>query len=134
MGRTVEGDLMNNNTVKEHGFKAKADLQAHLLTYAHGHPYNSKGSPGYLTGTNWDEHAPGFAPSLKTCGPLTSPDKVLVFEDGAKGCLDGDASYVGLVVRRGASVLVTGTASLKVQFLMIESGGLFQVGSSYDES
>lgn len=134
-GRTIEGDLLVNGVVKEPGFKNASDLQNHLLTYAHGHEYYNPqpSSPGFLKGKNWDEHANGFAPSLSRCGPQKSDDQVLVFEDGATACLDGDMSYVGLVVRRGATVLVRGNASLRVQFLLIESGGLFQVGSSYDD-
>jgi hypothetical protein len=133
-GRNVDGDLMKNGVLAEHGFSTKEDLGAHLLTYAHGHEFYKSGSSGQLTGGNWKEHASGFAPSLSKNGPLIARDQVLVFEDGATACLDGDACYLGLVVQKGATVLVSGNVTLRVQFLLIESGGLFQAGSSYKNS
>lgn len=136
VGRETNGDLVNNGTVVEKGFGAKSDLQAHLLTYAYGHPYYAPGTPGALVGGSWAAFAAASAPSLKKCGPTSAPDKVFVVEDGCRVCLDCDASFEGLVVRRGGVFLVGAAAApaiqLRVQFLMIESGGLFQAGSAYD--
>jgi hypothetical protein len=132
-GRSTEGDYVDESgKVLEAGLKTKVDLAKHLLTYAHGHPYYKTGSPGALTGSNWTEHARGFALSLSACGALSKAGKVLVLEDGASAVLDGAAEYEGVVVRRGGTLLIAGTASLRAAFVLVESGGLLQAGCSYD--
>lgn len=135
VGRNTNGDYVVNGKVVEVGLGDAKSMGAPelLLTYAHGHPFYGTNGVGSLTGNSWSEHARGFAPSLKRCGPQSAPDKILVIEKGMKMCLDTDASFEGLVIRHGGQVLVAGTVTLKVQFLMIESGGLFQAGSAYDD-
>ncbi len=132
-GRTPDGDYVKDGKTLEAGLETKEDLARHLLTYAHGHAYYQPGASGALTGSGWSEHARGFSPSLSRCQALSAPGKVLVLEDGATACLDGAAEYEGLVVRRGGALLVAGTASLRVAFVLVESGGLLQAGSTYDE-
>lgn len=133
-GRDDDGNYIVNGKTIEKGIGDAASMGASdvLLTYAHGHPFY--GSGGGLTGKCWDDHARGFAPSYKRCGYESDPTKVLVIENGTKLCLDTDAAFEGLVVRHGGQVLVAGTVTLRVQFLLIESGGLFQAGSSYDDN
>lgn len=133
IGRTTAGDYVVNGQVKESGYGDAKSLSYFSFTYAHGHPFYGSNGEGSLTGNSWSEHARGFAPSLQKCGPASAPDKVLVIEQGDKMCLDTDAEFEGLVIRQGGQVLVAGNATLKVQFLLIESGGLFQAGSTYND-
>lgn len=136
-GRNTEGDYVDKNgKVLEAGFKTSADLAKHPLTFAHGHPYYSqkKGDgTGVLAGSNWSSYARSLAPSLSTCNALKGQGKVLVLEEGAAAVLDGDAEFEGVVVRRGGALFVAGdNVSLRTSFVLVESGGLLQAGSSYN--
>jgi hypothetical protein len=132
-GRTPDGDFKKDG-FSEAGLGDAAALKKYLLTYAHGHPYYKQGDIGYLKGNNWSAHARATAPSLSKCAGLSlnAPDQVLEVGAGVVALLDSDASYVGVVVRHGGTLLFAGTLTLRVQFILIESGGLFQAGSSFD--
>lgn len=153
-GRTLDGNYMSNSKVKERGFAmtrdcdGAKDLGRYLLTYAIGHPYydtKSSGSKvfGKLSGNNWSEHVKNVAVPVESIIDMTDTnDKVLVVEGNPDGTFrpvylgkNKIYNFKGVVVRHGGVLLIDdridSSVVIRTEFILIESGGLFQAGSSF---
>jgi len=143
-GRDREGNLYDPSGARiEEGLGSASALARYPLTYAFGHPYWKPGSIGALAGADWSAHLARFGPAQRLSALVKtppSPSQVLTVEaPSVKGgeyayapvILDRPLDVAGIVVRRGGILLVADTAlTLRVQFILVESGGLFQAGAS----
>ena len=131
--RTVDG-----STPTEKGFDTAADLAKYPLTYAAGHPFYKFGAVGALTGGSWSAAVSRYDQAQHVSAP-PSFGKVLLVENKNTGqqppgdmaypvILDSDLAVEGVVVRHGGVLLVSGGVKLQTQFVLVESGGLFQAG------
>ena len=143
-GRDKEGALFDKTGTKiEEGFGTASSLAQYPLTYAFGHEYWKPGSYGFLTGPGWGGHLARFPPQNRLSNILDVPvskTQVLVVEarsvtrgeyDYAPVVLDMSLDVAGIVVRHGGILLVDDAdLTIRTQFVLVESGGLFQAGSS----
>jgi hypothetical protein len=148
VGRNHFGDYMAGNNVLEYGLgrtrdqNGANDLSSYPLTYAAGHPYYNNGSFGYLSGGNWKNYVNKVATPLENyVGNLNNDQtksKVLVVES-KNGVLSPvqitkSCQYKGIVVRHSGILFVQDNdIDIRTEFILIESGGLFQAGSKYTD-
>lgn len=138
LGRNKSGDLVDGNgTVIESGLKTAQDLGKYLLTYPLGHPYYKKGSFGYLNCYDWSNQMERYT-QLSSIGLdlKNASDKVLIIENNDSKqypiVIDIDLNVKGIVVRHGGILLVAGKdINIRTEFMLVESGGLFQAGSTW---
>lgn len=135
VGINRDGDLIVNNEIVENGYKTREQLQKYLLTYPIGHPHYKKSHFGYLNSNSWKDHMSRFKYKVSQMVDISnSKDKVLVIEANGEPSpvvLDTDINVKGIVIRRGGILLVDGKdITIKTEFILVESGGLFQAGSS----
>ena len=146
IGRDVWGNYLNgSSTPVEKGLTTKEDLEKYLLTYAAGHPFYEKKDWGYLRGSSWNDHVDSCgADKLTNYIDVSSmKDKVVTIEAGVPTkdkpseygpfYLDENIDCEGIVVRQGGILLLKGPLIIKTKFIIVESGGLLQAGSSYDD-
>jgi hypothetical protein len=132
------------NVVKEAAFKSAEDLQRFPLTFRAGHPYYTSSrngdldSFGRLRGGSWAAHVKGCSVGLEPTA-LHAEDSVLLVEtDAASGRrpivhLSGDVRLRGIVVRRGGILLIDDALTmLRVNFILVETGGVLQAGAATD--
>ena len=128
--------------VRDDSLNSPEALARWPLTYACGHAfYDSRPAFGRLRGSSWADHVAAAA-RVRVDATKLSPDSVLLLEGEAGGdgpslvaCLTGDLTAMGVVVRRNAALLVNDVDALwKVQFILVESGGLLQAGSNCRDS
>ena len=136
-GRYVEGTKVVKPSTS---LATAADLSTYLLTYAAGHTYYSNGSSpwawGLLEGGSW--HAFVQARAKPLARSVLNADTVLLVEgaqnaSGYPVCVSTAGSFdvLGIVVRRGGVLLIDDVdATVTTQFVLVESGGLLQAGSS----
>jgi hypothetical protein len=143
-GRCNNGDLMKNGKIVEKGLQTVDDLNQYPLTYAAGHPYYDSQNPssdngwGYLRKNSWDEYVTEIATPLRHMKSQPSSSETLVIEKNTRVYLDYDLNVEGLVVRHGGILLIKSPKkgniiTIKAQYIIIESGGLLQTGSSYND-
>jgi hypothetical protein len=154
-GRTIDGDLVDeNNTVLEKGIVDVVGLSQHPLTYPIGHQFWDSKSFGTVSCNDWTGYTARY--SNKACllssliadaSTVQSGTGILVIEsnkvlgDGggyeyAPVLLDMDLNVEGLVIRHGGILLALGgkNVDVKSQFILVESGGLFQAGTHRSDS
>jgi len=139
LGRNIEGDLVDqDDKVLEQGLKTSEQLSQYPLTYPIGHPYYKENTFGYLNCHNWKEQMKRFPHLLSNMGLDldNASDKVLVVENnGSEPCplvLDKSIEVKGIVVRHGGILLIDGQdIDIRTEFILVESGGLFQAGSNW---
>lgn len=143
-GRCNNGDLMKNGKIVEKGLQTVEDLNQYPLTYAAGHPYYDSQNPssnngwGYLRKNSWDEYVTEIATPLSDMKSQPSSSETLVIEKNTRVYLDYDLNVEGLVVRQGGILLIKSpkkgnVITIKAQYIIVESGGLLQAGSSYND-
>jgi len=128
--------------VRDDSLNSPEALARWPLTYACGHAfYDSRPAFGRLRGSSWAQHVAATA-RVRVDAAKLSPDSVLLLEGEAGGdgpslvaCVTGDLTAMGVVVRRNAALLVNDVDALwKLQFILVESGGLLQAGSNCRDS
>lgn len=142
-GRTVEGDLVDaKGNVKEVGLKTATDLAKYPLTYAFGHPYWDTGSIGNLNCVNWKEHLGRFPDKNRLDVSKLNANNILVVSSNQKNgnyiysptIIDKSFTAKGIVVRQGGILLIdSAEITIETEFILIESGGLFQAGSTWND-
>jgi len=148
-GRNHSGDYIKGSTTIEYGLgrtrdtNGRAELERYPLTYAIGHPYYDSGF-GYLQGSSWNDHVLAVAsPAQKYIGEYTdtdTQDKVLVVQGSTSTTnpvvsINKSSKFKGIVVRHGGVLLINDAdIELRTEFILIESGGLFQAGSKFKDS
>lgn len=136
--RNVDG-----STSSEKGFDTAEDLARYPLTYAAGHPFYKPGSAGALLGGSWSAAVARYYQAQRVSTPPSfgrvllienkNTDKQSAFDMAYPVILDSDLAVEGVVVRHGGVLLVTGNVKLRTMFVLVESGGLFQVGYNGEE-
>ena len=149
MGRKQDGSLVSKNSgtnevnILEHGLNTSENLSEYPLTYAIGHIYYNKNSFGYIDNNrynSWNTFVLQNSISLDNCllNDDDTTNKILLIQNnsnnkpyriGAKNLY----TFKGIVVRHGGILLIEDSkdVTIKTEFILIESGGLFQAGSSY---
>jgi integrase len=147
LGLNQKGDLVDGDgTILLAGIgKDAADLTKRPLTYEMGHPYWTN-EWGQLSEENWKIYAERFQKNTIVPGSYTGT--VLVIEangvhtsgngyDYAPTYLASSLDVVGIVVRKGG-ILILGDPGkpwkIRTQFILVESGGVIQAGSSHQQS
>lgn len=140
-GRNLEGDCFNDKGEKiEDGFKTREDLQKYPLTYPAGHPYYNSGGWGKIEQEDWNVYVESVATPLSKYEFADMKNKVLVISTPTEAnsptiiSIDSSISVKGIIVRHGGILLIQSKGSkviIETQFILIESGGLFQAGSSF---
>lgn len=146
LGRTNKGDLNSGIDVKEAGMRTSKDLEKYGCMFPIGHPFWNTGTFGCIESASWDEHLSrfGIQQMFSTC--LANKNGVIdtgtvVIEAPTSGepspvvmdIADLKISNGGLVVRKGGILLIKGDFNLETQFILIESGGMLQSGSQFNE-
>ena len=134
LGQYCEG----TNTTVVHGetsLQSAADLAKFPLTHRAGHPfyYDTQTEWGQLKGCNWKDHVHSQAMPLDEAS--FTPEAILLVE-GQGGLpvivsISGNIRLRGIVVRRGGVLFIDEDVptTLRVNFIMVETGGLLQAGS-----
>ena len=145
-GRDLDGNLFleaAGAVPVEAGFKTAADLALYPFRFAHGHPFYAA-APGQLQGSTWSEHVRKVAEAVpqQTLQALQA-DSSQVLEVSGSGLFFIDTAKIsggqlrcrGLVVRHGGTLLFDDAAdlTLSVEFVLVESGGVLQAGSHFDD-
>ena len=144
-GLNMEGDLIDGTKTISLGLKTVDDLNKYPLTFAIGHPYWKQKSIGDLSYYNsWDQYINNYKSQQLLSNilgqqKLTEQDTLVI-----EGPTDGSYSPViidipeinitGLVVRKMGICLFGPSCKLRTQFVLVESGGLLQAGSSFSET
>lgn len=149
-GRNNKGDLIDNNgTIIEAGVPATVEgLSAFPLNYAVGHPFWKETSFGYLKNGTWARYLSSYPLENSIASVFSRPEiinksNVLVIEANVSGdktyefapvIVDSNVDVEGIVVRKGGILLISPLCtSIKCQFILVESGGILQIGSHYNE-
>ena len=157
-GIDINGDLIEAGTPTEPGIKTVDEMNKYPLTYPFGHPYWDKDTGNLKDGT-WDDYIKAHSkqnPNNNFSNILnTDPFKTSFKNDGtgvlvihASDKVNPDPEYAhnyspvtldiehldveGLVIRRGGVLLISSIVkTINTQFILVESGGLLQAGSSF---
>jgi hypothetical protein len=139
-GVDVEGNYKVDSTITEKGFQTKADLSLYPLTFPFGHPFYQDGY-GYIKNyPSWKEYVNSLKTKTNvitatTSTPSTSDQNVIVIQDHCLAILASSITIKGIVVRRGGVLLIDDSdIKISTEFILIESGGLFQAGCNYDNN
>jgi hypothetical protein len=149
VGRDIYGNYVdkskNPTVILEKGFatddiNGPSELAKYPLTYGIGHPYYNQKTFGYLYGKSWKVHV------VSTAIPLdyyiktdNTKDLVLIIEGGTGNntyspvYINKSMQFKGIVVRHNGVLFIQdgNDIDLRVEFMLIESGGLLQAGSHY---
>lgn len=140
-GIDMYGDTYYEGKLISPGYKTVNDLKKFPLTYAYGNSYYTK-SPTSLDINNYDDwdsfcsESKNFVDVNTAIQNLSSSsDKVLLVEKG-RYYINTSVNLKGIVVRNSGVLVVGGKDNsddiiFNVEFIFVESGGLFQAGSSY---
>ena len=114
------------------GLTSKQDLQKYPLTFSCGHPYYDKTKFGLLSGGSWSSFVRQFTPVTVQA---QSSGVLLVEGPGDPVYLNSSVDLLGIVVRRGGILLVDDVdLTIRLSYLLVESGGLFQAGSHHNDA
>ena len=149
VGRDIYGNYVDKskspNVVLEKGFATDditgaSDLAKYPLTYGIGHPYYNEKTFGYLYGKSWKVHVEATAiPLDQYIKTDSTKDLVLVIQGGTGDntyspvYINKSMQFKGIVVRHNGVLFIQdgNDIDLRVEFMLIESGGLLQAGSHY---
>jgi hypothetical protein len=127
-----ETGAFHGGDVTRPGLTSKQDLQKYPLTFSCGHPYYDKTKFGLLCGGTWSSFVRQFTP-VKV--QAQSSGILLVEGPGNPVYLNSDVDLLGIVVRRGGILLVDDVdLTIRLSYLLVESGGLFQAGSHHNDA
>eukprot|EP00854_Cymbomonas_tetramitiformis_P000024 gene22-34_t len=146
-GVDLYGDFVDGagTTLRQSGLKTASDLSKWPLTYAAGHPYyeSDANSWGKLRGGSWGAHVQSVATDLNVTqlSDFQGNRSILVLEDENRTgeCVFGlglsRVDLLGIVVRKNAVLLIDEVdTTIRVGFILVESGGLLQAGSHHDDA
>jgi hypothetical protein len=138
-GRNGEGQLILEGGIIEPGLDSPADLAAYPAVFAAGHPYYSHANSARFNGNlqnypNWEFYVESVAHPLFVVG---DSGVLEVTDEFPPVLIDSSIELAGIVVRHGGVLFIKRGDQpivLKVGFILVESSGLFQVGSAYKPS
>lgn len=143
-GRDDMGNLTIDDSQKESGLSTKEALGRYPLTFCAGHDaYKSgriKNDKLAFTGrdSSWNSYVRRVAGRAVLDGQALAGTGVLEITPeltgGAFVYLDSSVDLAGIVVRHGGVLFIlcdAKTVTLRVGWILVESGGLFQAGSPY---
>eukprot|EP00854_Cymbomonas_tetramitiformis_P001064 gene1064-1612_t len=146
-GVDIYGDFVDDagSTLRQSGLKTASELSKWPLTYAAGHPYyeSDTNSWGKLRGGSWGAHVRSTAKELNLTqvSNFQGNRSILVVEDENR---TGDCVFrlghsrvdlLGIVVRKNAVLLIDEIdMTIRVGFILVESGGLLQAGSHHHDA
>ena len=106
------------------------ELNKYYLTFAFGHPYYNENNIGYLIGNSWKKFI-----EIKKFNIIDIENNTILVLQGKNtiGVINKSCNLKGIIVRHGAILLIDDeNIEIKTEFILIESGGLFQAGSTHD--
>ena len=143
-GRDEMGNLTIDGSQLESGFSTKGDLERYPLTFCAGHDAYQSGRivNAQLAFTerdkDWNTYVKRVARRIVITDQSSTGSGVLEITPTSTGgafvYLDGGVDLAGIVVRHGGVLFIladTTTVTLRVGWILVESGGLFQAGSVY---
>ena len=140
-GVDTNGNYYENNVKQTDGFFTMESLNKYNLTFPFGHPYYQSSSIGYLRCGSWKNYISKIKKANNTFSILkptfTDINNVLVIQhtNMAPVILDTNLTVKGIVVRRGGILFIDDMdITIKTEFILVESGGLLQAGSNYNDS
>ena len=113
----------------EDGLTSKSDLNNYLLTYPAGHETYS------IKNNSWKNFVESNSNKINLPSGDLSSKILLIQGKDSSYFIDDDCDLRGIVVRQGARLFINDKPlRLRIGFMLIESGGLFQAGSRYSDN
>ena len=155
IGLGLNGDFVDEShgyftlTLKACGIGTKETMLKWPLTHAAGHPSHTTGWGNVNSGADWSAYvrSVGTRIDFETLDGYSSAAKVnksvLVVESPGHDMTQQTPYYIsqssttllGIVVRRGGILFMDDmNSALKLHFLIVESGGLFQAGTHHSDA
>ena len=135
IGRDRNGNLMDNGNTIEKGIDTRDESLPYPLTFEAGHEYYSENenAPDWAIidaskTETWSDHVNTHG-SCISGENIVSPEVLVIEGTGVRSIQGINVDVKGLVVRQGAVLMIGGNVNLNTEFILIESGGLFQCGA-----